>query len=281
MSKKLNTKDFGSLFITNTAEKKHYINNDINNDEIIKEIDPLDCINWKYADRQNFEMGDLHELASNISNNGQVQPIIVRETSGKYEVIAGERRWRACSIINKKVKAVIKNITDEDAFMLQAAENIKQELSHYSQSISYNRIINEEKVSQRTLAKKLGISKSSLSNFQLLFATIPTQLWDAVGDMRKVTIKTACFIKKLLENDRNTLKDLILVSSYIQKGAGSSKLKKILGKEDNINSQNIYSSNNKILFKVDSNKIVLTTTNLDNENIKKLIEHIKNYIELI
>lgn len=280
MSKKLNTKDFGSLFITNTAEKKHYINNDINNDEIIKEIDPLDCINWKYADRQNFEMGDLHELASNISNNGQVQPIIVRETSGKYEVIAGERRWRACSIINKKVKAVIKNITDEDAFMLQAAENIKQELSHYSQSISYNRIINEEKVSQRTLAKKLGISKSSLSNL-LSFATIPTQLWDAVGDMRKVTIKTACFIKKLLENDPNTLKDLILVSSYIQKGAGSSKLKKILGKEDNINSQNIYSSNNKILFKVDSNKIVLTTTNLDNENIKKLIEHIKNYIELI
>lgn len=278
MKNKSNTKDFGSLFITNTAEKKEHLYN--SNDEIIKEIDPLECINWKYADRQNFEMGDLHELASNISENGQVQPIVVREANGKYEVIAGERRWRACSLINKKVKAVIKNLTDEDAFILQAAENIKQELSHYSQSISYYKILSEEKISQRTLAKKLGISKSSLSNL-LSFSSIPTELWDAVGDMKKVTIKTACFIKQLLENDPNILNELILIASEIQKGAGSSKIKKLLEKENKETSQNIYSSSNKILFKIDHNKIVLPTTNLDDESIRKLVEHLKNYLELI
>jgi ParB family chromosome partitioning protein len=278
MKNKSNTKDFGSLFITNTAEKKEYFHN--SNDEVIKEIDPLDCINWKYADRQNFEMGDLHELASNISENGQVQPIVVREVNDKYEVIAGERRWRACSLINKKVKAVIKNLTDEDAFILQAAENIKQELSHYSQSISYYKILSEEKISQRALAKRLGISKSSLSNL-LSFSSIPSELWDAVGDMKKVTIKTACFIKQLLENDLNILNELILIASEIQKGAGSSRIKKLLEKENKETSQNIYSSSNKILFKIDHNKIVLPTANLDNESIKKLVEHLKNYLELI
>jgi len=225
-------------------------------------------------------MGDLHELASNISENGQVQPIVVREVNGKYEVIAGERRWRACSLINKKVKAVIKNLTDEDAFILQAAENIKQELSHYSQSISYYKILSEEKISQRALAKRLGISKSSLSNL-LSFSSIPSELWDAVGDMKKVTIKTACFIKQLLENDLNILNELILIASEIQKGAGSSKIKKLLEKENKETSQNIYSSSNKILFKIDHNKIVLPTANLDNESIKKLVEHLKNYLELI
>jgi len=278
MKNKRNTKDFGSLFITNTAEKKEYIHD--RNDEVIKEIDPLECINWKYADRQNFEMGDLHELALNISDNGQVQPIVVREVNGKYEVIAGERRWRACSLINKKVKAIIKNITDEDAFILQAAENIKQELSHYSQSISYYKILGEEKISQRTLAKRLGISKSSLSNL-LSFSSIPNELWDAVGDMKKVTIKTACFIKKLLDIDPNILVELILIAREIQKGAGSAKIKKLLEKEHNEIPRNIYSSNNKILFKMDHNKIILPTVNLDSESIQKLVEHLKNYLELI
>ncbi|HHX2613459.1 TPA: ParB/RepB/Spo0J family partition protein [Legionella pneumophila] len=273
-----NTKDFGSLFITNTAEKKEYIHN--NNDEVIKEIDPLDCINWKYADRQDFEMGDLHELASNISENGQVQPIVVRAVNDKYEVIAGERRWRACSLINKKVKAVIKNLTDEDAFILQAAENVKQELSHYSQSVSYYKILSEEKISQRTLAKRLGISKSSLSNL-LSFSSIPSELWEAVGDMRKVTIKTACFIKQLLDNDPNVLVELLSITSEIQKGAGSSKIKKLLEKENKEISKNVYSSKNKILFRVDHNKIVLPTINLDSESLKKLVEHLKKYLEVI
>ncbi|HAT7841150.1 ParB/RepB/Spo0J family partition protein [Legionella sp. PATHC038] len=278
MKNKSNTKDFGSLFITNTAEKKEYFHN--SNDEVIKEIDPLDCINWKYADRQNFEMGDLHELASNISENGQVQPIVVREVNDKYEVIAGERRWRACSLINKKVKAVIKNLTDEDAFILQAAENIKQELSHYSQSVSYHKILSEEKISQRTLAKRLGMSKSSLSNL-LSFSSIPSELWEAVGDMRKVTIKTACFIKQLLDSDPNVLVELLSIASEIQKGAGSSKIKKLLEKENKEISKNVYSSKNKILFKVDHNKIVLPTIGLDSESLKKLVEHLKNYLEVI
>ena len=277
MENKSKIKDFGSLFITNTAEKKIMSHDD----EIIKEIDPLECVNWKYADRQSFEMGDLTELASSILLNGQVQPIVVRKSEDKFEVIAGERRWRACSLANIKVKAVVKNLTDEDAFVLQAAENTRQELSCYSQSISYQKILNDSKISQRELSRKLGISKSTLNNL-LSYAFVQNELWNAVGDMRKVTIKTSCYIKQLLDNDPDTIIELIAIANDIQKGAGSSKIKKLIGKDKNEEiSKNIYSANNKIIFKVDRNKIVLPIANLDSKRLEKLIEHIKNYFNYV
>lgn len=276
MEKNHNGKDFGSLFITNTAEK---INNIKNNEEIIVEIDPLHCINWKYADRQKFEMGDLHELANNILENGQIQPIIVRTTDNeKYEVIAGERRWRACSLINKKLKAVIKKVSDEDAFLLQNAENIKQGLSPYSQSLSYHKILLGNSLSQRGLAKRLGISKSSLNNL-LSFAHIPQKLWDEVGDVRKVTVKTACYIKKMLDNNPEIINDLIFIASHIQKGAGASKIRKLLDKKENVSNRVIYSTSNKKLFKIENDKIILSLKNIETHKVQPLVDYLKNYLE--
>lgn len=268
-------KDFGSLFITNTANKKNEFNND---DEIIREIDPSKCFNWKYADRQDFEMGDLHELASNISENGQVQPIVVRESGDKYEVIAGERRWRACSLINIKVKAVIKDLSDEEAFILQAAENKKQSLSPYSQSISYYKILSDEKISQRELAKKLGISKSTLNNL-MSYSSVSPLLWEAVGDMKKVTIKTACFIRNLLEESPNSLGSLISIASEIRKGAASAKIKKLI-EDDGIDTKKVfYSKDNQVLLKVDSKKIVLPISTLSEEKVNNLINYIQSYFD--
>ena len=276
MDKKYNSKDFGSLFITNTAEKITDINS---HEETIVEISPLDCSNWKYADRQSFEMGDLHELANNIAENGQVQPIIVRASDeGKYEVIAGERRWRACSIINKKIKAVVKKISDEDAFLLQNAENIKQGLSPYSQSVSYHKVLLDEKISQRELAKRLGISKSSLNNL-LSFAAIPNNFWEAVGDIRKVTVKTACYIKKILDEDQKSIEELIGIASHIQKGAGTSKIKKLLDKEESIQSKVVFSDNNRLLFKIEKGKIILPTEGLDEHRLQSLVAQLKIYLE--
>lgn len=270
------TKDFGSLFITNTAEKKDLTQN--HSDETIKEIEPGDCINWQYADRQEFEMGDLQELAMNIAENGQVQPIVVRKKNDKYEVIAGERRWRACSLINKKVKVVIKKLTDEEAFLLQAAENMKQDLSCYSKSISYQKILDSEKMTQRSLAKQLGISKSTLNNL-LAFSLIPKELWDAVGDMRKVTVKTACYIKQLLNEEKVPLQELIVVANEIQKGAGSSKIRKLLQKDAFIAPRKICSTTGKMLFKVEQNKIVLPINELDEKSTNELTEYLQRFFE--
>ena len=73
--------------------------------QTIIEIDPRDCRRWKYADRSEFEFGDSNILAKDIEENGQIEPVIVREIDDdgfKYEVIAGSRRLRACLVGNLK-----------------------------------------------------------------------------------------------------------------------------------------------------------------------------------
>ena len=73
MKNKDKSKDFGKIFITNTAENKSRTENNV-----IK-IDPENCTNWKYSDRNHFELGDLNVLGNDIKKNGQIQPIVVRK----------------------------------------------------------------------------------------------------------------------------------------------------------------------------------------------------------
>ncbi len=182
----------------------------------------------------------------------------------------------ACILINRKVKAIIMQLSDEDAFILQAAENIKQELSHYSKSMSYHQVLADEKISQRNLAKKLGISKSTFNNL-LAFAVIPQELWRAVGDMRNVTIKTACFLKQLLDNQPELIDDCIKLAAEIQKGAGASKIQKLLGKEQTPDVQNVYSITNKLLLKINTQNIIVPIVNIADTN--NFIQYIKQYFE--
>jgi ParB family chromosome partitioning protein len=89
---------------------KHSYSQIVEIGETIIKIDPKSCICWEYADRQEFEMGDLNKLANDILMNGQLQPIIVREVGENYEIIAGQRRWRACKIAGINVKAIVRNL---------------------------------------------------------------------------------------------------------------------------------------------------------------------------
>ena len=245
--------------------------------EIIEEINPLDCVNWKFADRQDFERGDLRALADNIQENGQLQPIIVRRKNDKYEVIAGERRWRACNLIEKKVKAIIKDLDDADAFVLQAFENSKYSLSSYSQGISYYKILEEEKISQRKLAERLKISKSSLHNI-LSYGDIPKDLWIAVGDMSKVTIKTACYLKQLLESSPELLDNLIGIANEIRKGVSAARIKRLLAIDENELSTQTYNFHDKVLFKLDKKKIVLPISGFSPEDLEELIENLQDFL---
>ena len=85
-------------------------------------VDPKDCIRWKYADRGNFEFGDVIELASDIKKNGQIEPVHLRlcknDPKFKYEIIAGSRRWKACLDADLLLKAVIDDVSDEHAAII-------------------------------------------------------------------------------------------------------------------------------------------------------------------
>lgn len=274
---------FGDMFKTNIAQKKGNLETSLLCDkEQVVEIDPGECSNWEYSDRQNFELGNIKELAADIAENDQIQPILVRHSTGKnkYEVIAGERRWRACSILGKKVKAIILTVNDKEAFFAQHSENIKESLSNYSKSISYYKIAHSKKISQNSLAKKLGFKKSSFSEF-LSYNHVPPELWEAVEDMSNVSVSTACYIRKTLNENPSILPKLISLAKEIRQGAGKSKLSEYLdGKLGNKKSVLVfYNKKQEELFTYKKNKIIFPDSVADSNDMQAICSHLRDFLD--
>jgi len=121
----------------------------------------------KYQPRKNFDQGKLQELANSIVNNGLVQPIIVNFISnGKYQIIAGERRYRACKMIGlKEIPVIIKNLSDQEILEIALIENIqREELTAIEEAESYAKLINDFGYTQARLADALGKSRSHVAN---------------------------------------------------------------------------------------------------------------------
>lgn len=118
--------------------------------------------------RKNIEESELNELAQSISLHGILQPILVQviNEQGKYQIIAGERRWRAAKKIGlKQIPCLIKNINDNDAFEIAIIENIQREdLTPLEEAEAYNKLIEVLKYTQEDLAEKLGKSRSHITN---------------------------------------------------------------------------------------------------------------------
>ena len=117
--------------------------------------------------RYNIAPEPLQELADSIKANGVLQPIIVRPlTTGGYELVAGERRWRASQIAGlKKIPTIIKDISDDQALIIALIENIqRQNLNSVEQAQALKRLRNEHKMSQQEIATMLGISRPQVAN---------------------------------------------------------------------------------------------------------------------
>jgi ParB family chromosome partitioning protein len=121
----------------------------------------------KKQPRKNFEEKDIQELSNSIKNQGLIQPIIIREVDAdNYEIIAGERRWRACQLAGvHSVDCVIMKTPEEKVFELALIENIQREnLNVVEEAKAYKHIIEVNKLKTEELSKKLGKSPSHISN---------------------------------------------------------------------------------------------------------------------
>lgn len=149
-----------------------------------------------------FEENSLNELAESIRENGILQPIIVRQNGDKYEIIAGERRWRASKIAEKKtIPAIIKNLDDHKAFLISIIENLQRaELSPIEEAEIYNRLMNE-KYTHDQIASIVNKSRSHISNISRLLNLSPD-----VKSMISENLLSVGHAKLLLSNDIN--KDL-------------------------------------------------------------------------
>lgn len=120
-----------------------------------------------YQPRKNFDKELMNELANSIKENGIIQPITVRRRSaGVYEILAGERRWRAAQAAGlHEVPAIIKTLSDREALQVALIENIQREdLGPIEEAESYQRLIDEFSLSQQEAAEKVGKERSSVAN---------------------------------------------------------------------------------------------------------------------
>lgn len=296
-----------SLIKDNTSDWKNIANKEIEENKSLKdqikslesqllnnsskniiEVDPRLCRNWRYADRNTFELGNIEELAEDIKQNGQLQPAIVRVVDSldyNYEIIAGERRWRACLLVGIHLKAIVTNEDDTGCLIIQTSENKKKSLSPYSLSIAYEKLMRELSISQNELSRRLNIPKTSFSEL-MSFNKVPQEVWNAVEDMSKVKPKTAAFLALSCSKGDGYINAILQLAPRIREGIGTDTLSKMIDKhlaniKSNRNASKAYENKNgEVLFRITSegrislSKIALKKTDLDD-----LVEYLGKFFE--
>lgn len=151
-------------------EESKIINLDINN-----------IIPNRYQPRKTFNENSLKELATSIKKYGIINPILVRKIADSYEIIAGERRWRAAKIINlPTIPAIVKNIDDTKMAELALIENLQREnLNPIEEAESLQKIISLSKMTQSDLGNMLGKSQSAIAN-KLRLLSLPKPIQEAL-----------------------------------------------------------------------------------------------------
>lgn len=127
----------------------------------------------EYQPRTNMDQASLEELAASIRSQGIIQPILVRPISGnKYEIIAGERRWRAAQLAQlHEVPVLVRNIPDEATLAVALIENIQREnLNPVEEAVGLKRLMDEFELTHEEMAKSVGRSRTAVTNLLRLLS---------------------------------------------------------------------------------------------------------------
>jgi ParB family chromosome partitioning protein len=155
----------------------------------------------KFQPRKNFEKKQLEELAASIKNRGIIQPIAVRKISdNKFEIIAGERRWRAAQLANMHdVPTVILDANDELAAEFAVLENVQREgLNALEEAEGYQTLINTFGYTQDKIAEMIGKSRAYIANM-LRLKKLPNEIQNMVTN----GLLTAGHARSLIDVDKN------------------------------------------------------------------------------
>jgi len=127
----------------------------------IKKVEPN-----REQPRKNFDEDALIELSESIKQFGVLQPLLVQDKKGYYEIIAGERRWRAAKLAGlKEVPVIIKDLTDQEVVEIALIENIQREnLNPIEEAIAYKRLLTEFNLKQDEVAERVSKSRTAVTN---------------------------------------------------------------------------------------------------------------------
>ena len=150
-------------------------------DRVFSEL-PIDkIIPNKYQPRTNFDLEKLKELAQSIQSNGVVQPVIVRRVGQEYQLIAGERRWRAARLAGlKAIPAVVQDVSEYKTLELALVENIqRQDLNPIEEASAYVSLMEDFGLTQEEVSLRVGKDRSSIAN-TIRLLKLPTEIKDRI-----------------------------------------------------------------------------------------------------
>ena len=182
-----------------TVEQKIY--ESASNEEIV-ELNLSDLRPNPYQPRKVFDEEALNELASSIKEHGVFQPIIVKKSIKGYDIIAGERRFRASKMAGlEKIPAIVREFTDEQMMEIALLENLQREnLSAIEEATAYKAMIEHLNLTQDELSKRVGKSRSHVTNIIGLLR-LPKVVQDMISDNR-ITMGHARALSKLNDDDQ-------------------------------------------------------------------------------
>ncbi|MCA0988775.1 ParB/RepB/Spo0J family partition protein [Guptibacillus algicola] len=144
-------------------------------DETVKDIPLNELRPNPYQPRKKFNAEAIEELSSSIQTYGVLQPVIVRKSIKGYEIVVGERRYRASKEAGlKTIPAVVRDLTDRKMMEIALIENLQREnLNPIEEALAYQKLMEETDVTQEELSKRLGKSRPHLANFLRLLQLSP------------------------------------------------------------------------------------------------------------
>jgi len=174
----------------------------LNNESTIVKISIDKLIPNRYQPRKYFNESSLQELANSIKNYGIINPILVRQKDDLYEIIAGERRFRAAKSIGlKEVPVIIKNTNEQQTAELALIENLaRQDLTAIEAARAYEEIIKIGNHTQSEVATKLGVSQATIAN-KIRLLSLPIEIQDAVIN-KKISERHARALLSMKEPDK-------------------------------------------------------------------------------
>ncbi|MFD1176586.1 nucleoid occlusion protein [Paenibacillus puldeungensis] len=157
----------------------------------VKQIPVGEIVGSPYQPRTIFDDEKIDELCQTIKTHGVIQPIVVRYRNDKYEIIAGERRWRAVKKLGlESIPAILRDFNDSQAASIALIENLQREgLTSIEEALAYQNLIDLHQLTQESLAQRLGKSQSTIAN-KIRLLHLPEQVKNALME-RKITERHA------------------------------------------------------------------------------------------
>jgi len=289
----VNHKSMGSYFKTQSGIE-------FSEQELIF-VNPEECEPWKYANRQEGELGDIEGLIDSIKAHKQLQPALIRHHPAphgniKYEVIFGRRRHIACLKLGIPFLAIRKEIPNvQDAIASQDAENkLRNDVSNYSNALLYQRLLADNVFkTEKELADKLRFSTSTLNEL-MAYAKIPEDIVNKIPNIHTLSKQLAVKLVQLLNKSKDNHTKILKVASQIGKTITSqAKLEKLFEVEQKSSQYKVNALHSAVSYTTLKGKklftfksdyrglpsIVLNKEIIDLINFEDMCHHFSNYLE--